>query len=230
MRSAWQRYVLLHVLVFAAFGAFVGYAFLVKRIFARGFFHCAMHDILHLYCPLCGGTRAVRAVLALDLRTAVSLCPTVLFFLPVALVFDLCALTALLRGRPQARLFHVAWRTTALWLLFGTAFRNVLLFLGKDPAGDLAAFWAGRLAVWQAAIAGVLLFLAAAFFYLAIDTALCERLHVGSLVMLLGALAVSVALFAVLSECALLLLLWLPIVGAFAVWRKRAGRDGARRA
>ena len=161
--SAKKRYLWAHVTVLAVALSFYLYATLMNVLFPNGYFHCLMHDVLHLYCPFCGGTRAFFAMLQLDL-TAVLLCNVAG---PVAgvvvLAFDLRALIRLCRGREGPLLPPLLWQLAVIWFLLYTWVRNTLLLLGVDPMGDLLSYWQGISPLRAGAFLLVGLLLSAAF-------------------------------------------------------------------
>ena len=135
-RSFW----IFHLSVLALGAIWFGCFFLFSYLRAKGFpvVTCPLHDLLHLYCPLCGGSRAILSLLRLDLPTALRVNPAVLLSLPVVLLYYARALVAFFRG--DVFLFRIprGW-TIALLSLFGVFFlvRNVLLLaFGFDPTGD----------------------------------------------------------------------------------------------
>jgi len=104
---------------------------------------CILHDRLALYCPLCGGTRALEAIFSLKIASALALNPfiTLLFF--AAIAWDIWALIRLLRGKNKLyRLPTWGWiLLISVMLLYGII-RNVLLITAAyDPLGDLVGFW-----------------------------------------------------------------------------------------
>ncbi len=105
-------------------------------------FFCPTHTLLSLYCPLCGGTRAVLALLRGEVATALSLNPFFFFMLAVLFYYESFALLAIHRRRPA--LFRKSgvwplWVTLAAALLFFLV-RNLLLYtVGYDPIGDFTA-------------------------------------------------------------------------------------------
>ena len=151
-----KRYLWHHAafLLFVAFFALYGYVMI--GIFENRLFHCFMHDVAHLYCPLCGGTRAFLLCLRLD--------PAALIFNPAAIlwgmlfaVLDVRALVLILKGR-EGELFP-EWLFPFTVCFFGTfgALRNVLAFFGVDPVGDIAPFWTARLTPLSATVASLML-------------------------------------------------------------------------
>lgn len=104
---------------------------------------CILHDLLFLYCPMCGGTRAVEALLHLDLIGALASNALVPILLAVFLIIDGIALGRLLRGKEKIYRIPV-W----LWIVLGVSLvlygvlRNYLMIAhGWDPTGDLGFFW-----------------------------------------------------------------------------------------
>jgi len=104
---------------------------------------CWIHDLLFLYCPLCGGTRAAAALARLDFVEAFRCNAAVVIFLIFFVILDLVVLIRLLRKREN-------WWSVPLWcwisaigLFVGyTLLRNILMVVwGIDPTGDLVSFW-----------------------------------------------------------------------------------------
>ena len=139
-KSRTRSFLAFHVVCLVFFGIVVGSYFLFARLRANGFpvVTCPLHDLFHLYCPLCGGSRAILSLLRLDFPTAFRVNPAVLLSLPVVLFYYLRALVAFFCG--DVFLFRIprGW-TFVLLCLFGVFFvvRNVLLLaFGFDPTGD----------------------------------------------------------------------------------------------
>lgn len=141
-RSAKKFYVLAHVLALAS-------VLLFRRVVSSAsvllhpFVGCFLHDFLHLYCPFCGGTRAVSALLRLDLLAAFRYNAFVCVFAFCVVVWDLMTLIRMLRK--QVKWWSVPhWSWIALVIFFCAFFvlRNLLMiFCGYDPTGDLGIFW-----------------------------------------------------------------------------------------
>jgi hypothetical protein len=107
------------------------------------FTSCILHDRFHLYCPLCGGTRALDALLSFDITSAFSFNPCVVLLALAFVAWDLRALIRLLRGEKSIYALPLwVWMTViALTVGYGVL-RNVLLVsIGYDPLGDLVGFW-----------------------------------------------------------------------------------------
>ncbi|MBQ9805315.1 MAG: DUF2752 domain-containing protein [Clostridia bacterium] len=61
--------------------------------------NCWVHDLLFLYCPLCGGTRALGAMLRFDFFEAFRYNAAVVIFSALFLIGDLVLLIRLLRKK-----------------------------------------------------------------------------------------------------------------------------------
>ncbi|MBQ7153603.1 MAG: DUF2752 domain-containing protein [Clostridia bacterium] len=104
---------------------------------------CPFHDLLKLYCPFCGGTRAVRAVLKGQIVEGIVMYPPLVWLLGLFTAFEITAVRACLRkSAPLVQIRSwVTWATAAVFILF-TIIRNILLIAyGIDPIGDLIEFW-----------------------------------------------------------------------------------------
>ncbi len=135
-RSFWT----FHLIALGLAGIWIGCFLLFSRLRAEGLFvvTCPLHDLLRIYCPLCGGSRAILSLLRFDLPTAFRSNPAVLLSLPVLLFYYVRALVVFARGGVFSFRLPRKW-TVALISLFAAFFvlRNVLLlFFGVDPAGD----------------------------------------------------------------------------------------------
>ena len=104
---------------------------------------CWIHDLLHLYCPLCGGTRAAGAIARFDFLEAFRYNAAVVIFLIVMLAWDVVAFVRLLQKKSRWWSFPRKFWLYMVWLFVGyTILRNLLVMVwGIDPVGDLAAFW-----------------------------------------------------------------------------------------
>lgn len=141
-KTSARRYLCLHLGLLAAVLLFPLYRMLTNQL-PRMWIRCVLHDRLFLYCPFCGGTRAVDALLRLDLSAALAANPFVVVLLLLLLILDVIALIRLLRGRkrllplPQWSLFFLLAAAIGYAVL-----RNWLMIAhGYDPIGDLGAFW-----------------------------------------------------------------------------------------
>ncbi len=140
-RSA-RRYLLFHAGLLLLLLLFPLYRAVASHVtqFVTG---CVIHDRFFVYCPLCGGTRALDALLHFDLLAALRFNSFVAFAAVLAVVLDLIALARLLRGESRLLIFpNWAWIALAVLMLVYAILRNYLMIAhGYDPVGDLGGFW-----------------------------------------------------------------------------------------
>ncbi len=118
------------------------YLFLIEHLPKR-IMGCLMHDLVFLYCPVCGGTRAVRAMLSLDLLTALCCNAAVTISVLLLAVLDIVAWRRFFKGKnPFFRIPAWGWILFASFIGVFFVGRNVLMIVwGIDPMGDLGVFW-----------------------------------------------------------------------------------------
>lgn len=142
--AAARRLVLFHLALAVCAALFPLYRGLVALLPDR-MTGCILHDRLFLYCPLCGGTRALAALLRLHFAEALRANAFVVLLAVLFLVHDVLAWVRLLRGHTVLFRF-VAWEWIAvavLFLVFGVLRDLLLIRFGLDPLGDLGAVWNG---------------------------------------------------------------------------------------
>ena len=141
-RRSGRIYLLIHAVLLVAVLLFPLYRYVAEGI-TSVLSGCFLHDRLFLYCPLCGGTRAVAALLRLDLFGAFRYNAFVTLVLFLAIVLDLWALVRLLKGR--SRLLPLPgwfWIFLSVAMVLYAVLRNDLMIThGIDPVGDLSFFW-----------------------------------------------------------------------------------------
>lgn len=105
---------------------------------------CFLDEQLHLYCPGCGGTRALFAMMRLDLVESVLCNPIVLYMAALFLYYYIgTSMAVLAKGRrvyfrPG---FWMIWVGVIL-LFWTTILRNYLAVrYGIDYLGDIAPYW-----------------------------------------------------------------------------------------
>ena len=133
---------LIHVGILAFLLLFPLYVRLAKSI-SPIFSGCLLHDYLFLYCPMCGGTRAVEALLHLEFAKAIAYNPMVIFGGAAAFILDGVALIRILKKKKQI-LVIPGWTwiaCTVIFLLFGVVRNYLMIRHGYDPLGDLGAIW-----------------------------------------------------------------------------------------
>ncbi len=109
------------------------------------FFGCILHDFAHLYCPFCGGTRSLSAILHGSLGDAFRFHPLLPLLLLAGIIYDGMTLFRILKGKklpvriPKPLAVGALAAVVGYWIL-----RNVLLVaFGIDPIGDLCLYWHG---------------------------------------------------------------------------------------
>lgn len=105
---------------------------------------CYMHDLLHLYCFGCGGTRAVRAFLNLDFIESFLSNPLVLYGVGIFLYYYIGEWLRYFSHPWKKHFRYRKWLVTlSMVMLLGVfTVRNVLLLFWQiDYLGDLVRFW-----------------------------------------------------------------------------------------
>jgi len=141
-RRARNHFLIIHLCALSLVLLYPLYGRLLARIpfFLRG---CLLHDWFRVYCPMCGGTRALEAMLRFDFAEALRYNLLVVLLAFALLAWDMLAFVRLLRK--EKNLYRVPMWT---WIALGAAvlvfgiLRNLLMILwGIDPLGDLNIFW-----------------------------------------------------------------------------------------
>ena len=105
---------------------------------------CVLHRVTGLYCPGCGGTRAVSALLRGDVLTSVRSNPVVVWGLLLC-IWQYARMVRSYIRRDRACFSIPSWSWISLIVIILGVFvvRNLLLvFVGYDYLGDNAAIWA----------------------------------------------------------------------------------------
>ena len=104
---------------------------------------CPMHDLWHIYCPGCGGTRAMVALVRGQLLYSLACNPLSAYLAVGFVAFGVRSAVAIFRDEP--RVLHLkAWYFWTLLVITVVFFivRNLLLVhFGIDYLGDLADYW-----------------------------------------------------------------------------------------
>ncbi len=137
-----KQFIIVHLCAIAVILLFPLYLHVVNKL-NPALTGCAMHDLLFLYCPLCGGTRALKALLRLDFASAIAYNPFVLLLVVLFITLDVLAFLRLLRGEQRLFVFpRSMWLTFCVLFVLWGILRNVLMIIcGIDTTGDLVLFW-----------------------------------------------------------------------------------------
>ena len=102
---------------------------------------CIIHSVLHIYCPGCGGTRAVLALLQGQFLESLVYNPAVLLGILLVLYYETGAIITLVKKNGKCY-FDYKCRVVYAYLIMIVLFfiiRNwLLLFCGIDMLGDFA--------------------------------------------------------------------------------------------
>ena len=141
--KALKRLVTVHAAIAALALLMLAYKW-ASEVLAKAFFrlpYCLTHQLFHLYCPLCGGTRAATALLRLDLVSALRYNPLVVAFALGLVIYDAVALVRVFRGGDLPRV-KINWLAVTLAVVGYFVLRNILMIaFGIDPLGELLPYY-----------------------------------------------------------------------------------------
>ena len=98
---------------------------------------CIFKELTHLYCPACGGTRAVSSLWHFDFLTALRSNAYVVFFAFFTVYYEIRTLIRIIKNDPRPY-YLPGWAGWGLLILWGVFFdvRDILLLAGIDFLGD----------------------------------------------------------------------------------------------
>ena len=134
-KSQWIIFCCVNVAVLLGVSLFPVYLALAK-LFPLG--ECALVDLCGLYCPACGGTRALASLLRFDVLSSIKYNPIVFVFAVGFLLYELFMIKHLIKGDERGMFFGTRplYIFLTLWGVYFVA-RNVLLLCGIDLLGDI---------------------------------------------------------------------------------------------
>lgn len=99
---------------------------------------CNMVEYLHLYCPACGGTRALEAFLSFDLLESLYYNPIVVICAGLFVAYEIAMIRALVRKERRGTFLRIwlLFAVLGVWFAFFVV-RNILLACGFDMLGDI---------------------------------------------------------------------------------------------
>lgn len=138
-----RRFLRTQALIFGTAGLWALCLFVLPSPIMKILGGCLLHDLLFLYCPFCGGTRAVGALLRADLLAALRYNALAVVGILAFLVLEGIAWVSFLRKKePPVRIgkrFFIACVVVTVVFFIG---RNLLMIVfGIDPVGDLGGIW-----------------------------------------------------------------------------------------
>ena len=102
-------------------------------------FACSFKETFHLYCPGCGGSRAVTRLLSFDIWGSFLAFPPLYFAIAAVAEIDFRMIVAIIKNEPRIITSYkpVLFIIFAAVLVLHFFIRNVLLVYGYDPIGDI---------------------------------------------------------------------------------------------
>lgn len=124
---------------------FLAYGYLMAaKNYPMFFFPCGLKEYFHLYCPGCGGTHAVEALLQLDIVKSFLYNPLVLYMVGCIAYYLIKAIVELIKQHGDAYYpIHLGFLWVFVGLMVGIFIvRNFLLVQFQiDYLGELAKYW-----------------------------------------------------------------------------------------
>ena len=137
-----QKKSLRKLLLFDAISLLISVAFIIWRKFSYTL-PCLTKTLLKIYCPVCGGTRAVLSLVRFDIIDSLRHNPIVIYIAACIVLVNVLGVIAIVKKK--SNIFY-AWRT----LIYGgivilTVFfviKNILLvFFKVDLSNELIHYW-----------------------------------------------------------------------------------------
>ena len=100
---------------------------------------CAVHDIFHVYCPGCGGTRALFALLRGQILRSMYYNPALLLGILLIGYYEISVLLTLIKKNGKCYYDRKGWLVygyVAMLLLFALVRDVLLVYFGIDMIGD----------------------------------------------------------------------------------------------
>jgi hypothetical protein len=137
-----QRKSLRKLLIFDAITLFIGIAFIIcqKLSHTRP---CITKTLLKIYCPACGGTRAISSLLRFDIIDSIRHNPIVLYIAACIVLVNVLGVIAI--AKKKSNIF-CAWRPLVyggiVILAVFFVIKNVLMIFFKiDLSNELINYW-----------------------------------------------------------------------------------------
>ncbi len=141
-KKRWIIFALVNLGLLALVPLYRLYVMFVDLPIVELFSVCYMARVAHLYCPGCGGTRAISALLRLDIVRSFLLNPIIPITAAMLIAFDITAAVNIARGK--SRVLNIrpwVWYAYIGLILLVFIVRNVLfVYFGIDTLGDIPPY------------------------------------------------------------------------------------------
>ncbi len=105
---------------------------------------CILNNMLHFYCPGCGGTRALNSFLKLSLLDSF-LCHPIVLYLAFIFIYYYIKAAIFLLTKKEYQKFHFNYLILYIGLsitIINFLLRNILaIYFNIDYLGDISSFW-----------------------------------------------------------------------------------------
>lgn len=136
MRNKIKKLITVNIIVFICVLLFIAFSIISNRF---GLTKCMFLNTFHLYCPGCGGTRALFALLRFDIVASIQYNPTVLAGIIVYLYYNIRALVEIKRKNEKyfsREKYYLIIIVVAI-MIINFFLKNIILFNGIDVIGDV---------------------------------------------------------------------------------------------
>ncbi len=100
-------------------------------------FTCFVKETFGFYCPGCGGSRSLSALLTLDFLNSFRLYPPILICAAVILVHDIILIIHAVKNTEYSGKYLI-FIVVAVSVILNFIIRNILLYFGIDTIGDFS--------------------------------------------------------------------------------------------
>lgn len=137
-RNLKKDFLIIHIIVILVITVILAQV-LLQRFDLIPSFPCMFHEILHMYCPGCGGTRAFFAMMEGDFLKSLYYNPAVVMGVLLFLYYEIGVLITLIKKNGKAYLYRkkiFLYFYLIINFLFFILRNYLLLFCGYDMLND----------------------------------------------------------------------------------------------
>ncbi len=138
--SKTQKTILLRFLIINIFALVIGISYgKIAEYFTVNFPDtdiCLFKEAMHFYCPGCGGSRAVIAVVNFDFLSSLKFYPPVIMTVILIILMDIFDIKAFIKNEKSVFNFKVFY-LVLIAVIAQFLLRNILLLFGIDILGDI---------------------------------------------------------------------------------------------